>query len=91
MNLDRKELTTGHSIRKVRDFLKNNFKYVRVSAEISRRRAIASAVCRPCLNAFRLPFAAPRGDRPAFGTYCLASPATGTAPRSASLGPGAWG
>jgi hypothetical protein len=27
MNLDRKELIAGHSIRKVRDFLKNHFEY----------------------------------------------------------------
>jgi hypothetical protein len=35
----------------------------RISAEISRRRPIASAVQRPCLNAFRLPFGAP-GEGP---------------------------
>src|SRR6266567_4920414 len=36
---------------------------VRRSDAISRRRAIASAVYRPCLNAFLLPFGAP-GDFP---------------------------
>ena len=34
-----------------------------ISAAISRRRAIASTVYRPCLSAFRLPFGAP-GDGP---------------------------
>jgi hypothetical protein len=64
-----------------------------MSAEISRRRAIASAVKRPCLNAFRLPSVRPVRPGRASGTYRLPSLVTGTASLSAfalrNVSPGA--
>jgi hypothetical protein len=47
----------GWHVRFVRAFIK------RTNREISRRRAIAAAVQRPCLSAFLFPLGAP-GDRP---------------------------